>query len=428
MSVKNLMLAFDEIEATSSRNEKEALLLKHADLAGFKEVLKFVYNPYVVTGLAKKKVTRTVVPVSVGFHKLSELMKFVAKNNTGSDDVIGVVQNYLSQLDDDMKQFVTNILIKDLKVGITAKTINKVFGKDSVGLSFIPEHNVMLASKWEDHQDKIKGRFQVSLKLDGIRCTVINEQAGPKFFTRQGHPIEGLIELEEIFKQLPKGIVYDGELIAENIHNYTSDDLFRYTQKIVRKDGVKTGIQFWAFDMLRIVEFKFGKSHLPLEERINDLTTVVEQADHDLLKIVPIYYVGTDKQRVYELLEEASKAGLEGLMVSPVDALYETKRSRKLLKVKKFETADLRIVGFEEHKHGDKLGSLVVEYKGYEVNVGSGFSDVERNKLWSERFELIGTIVEVGYFEESKNQDGGVSLRFPTFKRLRDDKTEPSYN
>ena len=435
--IEELIQVFGEIENNSSKIIKENLVREHYNVEGFTEVLNFVYNPFIVTGLAKKKMAKNVAPKESQITTLTGIMNYVEFNNTGSDEVIAVVKGFLEKLNGSEEiNFVESVLTKDLKVGITSKTINKAFAKTTRAATewgtFIPEYNVMLANKFEDYIDKLKGAFQVSLKLDGIRCTVFNTETGPKLFSRKGLPIEGMVELEQMFENLPTGYVYDGELIAFNPENLTSDDLFRYTQKIVRKDGVKTGVQFWAFDMLPISEFYSGKSAEHLNKRALLLTDVVENlkttspANGKYIEMVPVYYVGEDKEIIYKILEEVTNNGYEGLMVSPLNSYYETKRSRSLLKVKKFHTIDLRIVGMEEHKHGNKLGSLVVDYKGYTVNVGSGFSDSERMDYWTQN--LIGEFVEVGYFEESNNEAGGLSLRFPTFKRLRFDKNEPSYS
>lgn len=424
MNIIVLSEAFEHVATSPSKLKKELLLLEYSKLEGFTNVLQFAFNPFIVTGLAKKKIEKVLTPNTYYINSsLLELMNYVKENNSGSDMVVSIVQTWIRNQPSEIHEFLKSIFIKDLKVGITSSTINKVFGKN-----WIPKYDVMLASKWADHCEKLKGDFQVSLKLDGIRCTVFNEESGPKFFTRQGHPIEGLIELEEIFKKMSTGYVYDGELIAVNVDKSSSDVLFRYTQKLVRKDGIKKNVEFFAFDKLTIEEFHAGKSTLKLNDRFISLQNDVENIDNILIKLVPVYYLGNDQEEVYKILERVTADGYEGLMVSPLNSYYETKRSRTLLKVKKFQTADLIILGTEEHKHGNKLGSLVVDYKGYSVNVGSGFNDFERDLMWDQREELIGKIVEVGYFEESSNQKGGISLRFPTFKHLRPDKTEPSYN
>ena len=113
-----------------------------------------------------------------------------------------------------------------------------------------------------------------------------------------------------------------------------------------------------------------------------------------------------------------------------LDTPYVCKRTDTILKVKVMKTCDLKVTGFEEGigKYTGKLGALIVDYKGFNCGVGSGFSDYDREYIWDNRDEYLGRIIEVQFFEESKNQDGGLSLRFPVFKGLRLDKTKPSYN
>ena len=117
-------------------------------------------------------------------------------------------------------------------------------------------------------------------------------------------------------------------------------------------------------------------------------------------------------------------------MVNLADAPYECKRTKNILKVKKMQSADLKIIGFEEGdgRLKDTLGKVVVSYKGNKVGVGSGFRDDERSYIWTNQDKLMGKIIEVQYFEESKNsKTNEYSLRFPVFKTIRHDKTEPSY-
>ena len=146
------------------------------------------------------------------------------------------------------------------------------------------------------------------------------------------------------------------------------------------------------------------------------------------IKLVPIYYEGKDKNKISSLLTQAVEKNYEGLMINLLDGYYETKRSKSLLKVKKFNTVDLRVKDIIEHTRGNKLGSVIVEYKNNFVQVGSGFNDQERDYFWRNKKELIGKIIEIQYFEESKNiKNNKVSLRFPIFVRTRFEKKEESY-
>ena len=140
-------------------------------------------------------------------------------------------------------------------------------------------------------------------------------------------------------------------------------------------------------------------------------------------------YIGSDLSEVEKWMSWAGANELEGIMVN-LDKPYICKRSDSILKVKVMSTCDIRVIGFEEGtgKYEGKLGALVVDYKGFNCGVGSGFTDADRTYIWDNKEEYLGSIIEVQYFEESKNAQGGISLRFPIFKKLRTDKSAPSYN
>ena len=142
-------------------------------------------------------------------------------------------------------------------------------------------------------------------------------------------------------------------------------------------------------------------------------------------------YNGTDEQKIYSWLDYMTDRKLEGVMVNKADAPYSCKRTSDILKVKKMQSADLKIVGFEEGEGKLKgtLGRINVSYKGNTVGVGSGYSDTDRNYIWQHKDELMGRIAEIQYFEKSENaKTGEQSLRFPVFKTLREKGKEESYH
>ena len=89
-------------------------------------------------------------------------------------------------------------------------------------------------------------------------------------------------------------------------------------------------------------------------------------------------------------------------------------------------SVDLNIVGFEEGtgRNEGRLGALICEGdddgRRIRVNVGSGFSDSDRDQYWSRRDILLDHFVEVQADAVTQNQDGTYSLRFPRFLRFRD--------
>jgi len=101
------------------------------------------------------------------------------------------------------------------------------------------------------------------------------------------------------------------------------------------------------------------------------------------------------------------------------------------LKVKKFSDAEyvverivsksMRYIDNGEEYEAEMLSNIIILHKGNEVGVGSGWSMAERKHYFANPDELIGKTVTVTYFEESQNQNGNWSLRFPTLKIVHGD-------
>ena len=414
-----------QIASVSGRNEKESLLAKYKGNHLLLEVLKFVYDPFILTGLSSKKINKdTYLDYSVKLNTVEEVMQYLKKNNTGKDIDIANVQHFIYRHDEKLQEFFKQVFTKELKIGLTSSTLNKVYGK-----GFIKEFSVMLAKKFEDHRHKITGDFVITEKLDGGRIVVLKDNGIVKSLTRQGKLYEGLEEIESDISNLPiDNIVFDGELIADTEGN--THEIYTETMSKSRSKGSnKTGLLFHIFDMLPLDEFQKGQSKEKCITRKNKLSQLFAEYNFSHCREVKPLYIGSDLSQVDVWMEYASQQGWEGLMVN-LDKPYVCKRSDYILKVKTMNTCDLRIIGFEQGsgKYIDKLGALIVDYKGNRVGVGSGFTDYDREYIWNNQSEYLNKIIEVQYFEQSTNQDGGISLRFPVYKKLRLDKDKPSYN
>ena len=266
--------------------------------------------------------------------------------------------------------------------------------------------------------------------MTGIRCVAIVDKNGVKLFSRQGKPIEGLHDLEEQLLWLPFGC-YDGELLL-NKDNIPSKDLYRETVTVVNsKDQDKKNIVFNIFDTCEIKEFENGYCAVPCIERKKVVQELEEQMKPDWWKSVPILYYGKyNKDIVQQELNKQIALEHEGVMVNIANAPYEAKRTKNILKVKAMQDCDLKIIGFEEGtgKNKGTLGAIIVDYKGFEVRVGSGFTDQDREYFWANQNELVGRVITVQYFEETTNKkDNSLSLRFPVYLELREKGKEVSY-
>ena len=266
--------------------------------------------------------------------------------------------------------------------------------------------------------------------MTGIRCVAIHDKSGVKLFSRQGKQIEGLHDLEKQLLWLPFGC-YDGELLL-NKDNIPSKDLYRETVTIVNsKDQDKTNIVLNIFDTFELEEFENGYCTAPCIERKKIVQELEEQMKPDWWKSVPILYYGRyDKDIVKQELDKQIALEHEGVMVNLANAPYEGKRTKNILKVKAMQDCDLKIIGFEEGtgKNKGTLGAVIVDYKGFEVKVGSGFTDQDRDYFWANQKELLGRVITVQYFEETTNKkDNSLSLRFPVYLELREEGKEVSY-
>ncbi|WP_125154389.1 RNA ligase family protein [Clostridium rectalis] len=424
----DVLKIFNEIKSISSRGIKEEILKKNKNNQLLENVLKFVFNPYIVTGVSKKKINKKVnntsnlsIPI---ISNIVKMMDYLKENNTGKYLDILAIQNFIKLAPKELQELYTQIATKSLKIGITAKTLNKIYGK-----GFIPEFNVMLANKYFDRIEKVKGEFIITTKLDGGRSVIIKDNGKIKIFTRQGQSIEDLVEIEEEAKLLPDNMVYDGELLLRNDKGLKSKDLYRATMKETRKDGIKKNLIFNCFDILPLEDFKNGICKKPCKDRKSELHEIMKNLKLKHIIEVPILYIGKDQNTVSELLEKARNNDEEGVMVNISNAPYECKRSNNLLKVKVMQSADLKIIGFEkgDGKFSNTLGKIIVNYKGYKVGCGSGFTDEDREYIWNNQDKLLGRIAEIQYFEETKNQNGGISIRFPVFKSIREEGKEVSY-
>lgn len=445
---------FRELQNSSGKRLQE-ILEENKDNQMLKDVLYFVYNPFIVTGLSSKKVKKDMSNIRIRGAKrfkpciedsallsledfakallnsktfdITCIFDYLIDHNTGRDEDIAYVQAYIKDQPEEYREIYKQIFTKELKLGITAKTINKVW-KD-----FIPEFNVMLAEKYWDRMEtleKEKPDIIITQKYDGIRAVAKVREGNVEIFSRQGKPIEGLKDIEEELKELKDGF-YDGELLL-NKENIPSKDLYRETVQVVNsKNEYKNNIVFNIFDYIPLNDFVIGYSKMNCLDRKRFVYEELRKIEPDWLKPVEILYHGKyDKRIVQQELDKQIALEHEGVMVNLANAPYEGKRTKNILKVKAMQDCDLKIIGFEEGtgKNKGTLGAVIVDYKGFEVKVGSGFTDQDRDYFWNNQKKLLGRVITVQYFEETTNKkDNSLSLRFPVYLELREPGKEVSY-
>lgn len=422
--MNNIISIINKIKETQSTKSKISILEDNKDNELLVKVLEYTYNPDKKYGISEKVLTQITSKQfnSKSDKNIFELLDILAEKNINDKLRYEIAKFYSSNLD--MWDLYSKMILKDLRCNISLKTILKVFP------NIIHQHNVMLASKFEG---KLDGKVAITTKLDGIRASILINNGNIKIISRQGKEFIGLNELKDVIsKSNIDNMFIDGELLLTNENNLSSDDLFRATTQVVNsKDKNKTGVRFVVFDVCSYDDYINQVNNKKYLERRKLLEIVVEKCNSSLVEIVQIYDITDDINNIYKLLDEVTGNGYEGLMLNYLDKCYEFKRSKSILKCKKFSSIDVLVKDIEEGSgaNNGKLGAIIIDYKGNSVGVGSGFSLDERELYWNNKELLLGKIVEIKYFEESKNKDGKISLRFPTWiGRIREDKTQPSYN
>lgn len=418
----------NDLRGTTKSTEKTAILKENKDNELLQKVLFYTLDSFKKYKISEKTF-ETYGCLQSSYSDIFTLLDVLSANNI-NDNLKNEAVGFVNSADEKLQDLFKCMLIKDLRIGIAEKGINKVF-KD-----LIPTFSCMLSESIfkNNNMQRVQGKeFIITQKLDGNRILAIKQNNKVEFYTRQGKPLEGLVELEEDFKSFPNNMVLDGEILLENKNNLNSDELFRETMKECRKKGTKHGLYFNAFDLVTLEGFGKGIDTTPCAQRKENLHNLIETNNFTHIVEVPILYKGRDLDKIDEYLQLAISKGQEGCMVNLCEAPYEGKRVKTQLKVKAMNEIDLRVVGvFEgEGEFKGTLGGVKIvlthEGKQYDVAIGSGFSKKEREIFWEDSSLIIGKIIRVQYFEISQNQCGGYSLRFPVFKGICD-KNEESYN
>jgi DNA ligase-1 len=320
------------------------------------------------------------------------------------------------------------ILIKDLRCGVSEKTINKVVEKKYASYA-IPIFGCQLAHDSSNHESKVSGKKIIEVKLDGVRViSIVYPDGRVDMFSRNGKELVNFPHVKEQFAAIADNLlepwVFDGEIMSG-----TFQDLMK---QVHRKSNVEANDAVLnLFDCIPLVHFEQGAWNATQEFRSGHLKTFMETHQDALPNVTMVGQELVDldsevgQRRYKEINALAIAGGYEGIMIKNADAGYECKRSVAWLKLKPFIEVSLEVADVEEGtgKNVGRLGAFVCEGiddgRSIRVNVGSGFTDDHRIDYWNSRASVLGNVVEVRADAITQNQDGTYSLRFPRFLRFR---------
>lgn len=324
------------------------------------------------------------------------------------------------------------VITKDLRCGISEKTLNKVLGKTEWA---IPVFGCQLAQDSSDHPKKLRGIRRLEVKLDGVRVLAVVSGNSCTLYSRNGKEFANFPQIAEAILDQRRAFQYgrgtgghfvlDGEIVGESFQ--------KLMRQAHRKSDAKTdNMVYHIFDIIPLDSFKDGTWKVDQQSRLEWLESAqsILNDQTDCLRIMPGMNVDLDTAEGHDVMRRFADAsveqGYEGIMIKDLTAPYRCKRTDAWMKWKPTITVDLTIVGFEEGtgRNLNRLGAIICEGEDngrrIRVNVGSGLSDSDRDQYWIARNDLLGHLVEVQADAVTQNQDGTYSLRFPRFLRFRD--------
>lgn len=416
MNIIEVKDSIDELINTQGTLAKSELLkniIKQDNLDN--ELIKFLLNDFKVTYLSKSKINKDVVD-KVDYENIfsfSDYLDFLNNWVDGTDYSIKTV-NYYAVTSTGDSQFIKDIATKSIRLGIKAKTYNKV--AKELGTELIPEFNIQLGTSI----DKLKDNYvfkdmYVTEKLDGVRCIAVIKNRDVTLFARSGRVIEGLTDIESVLRANFNNVTLDGELLYNDPMNL-AEDTFRKTMEIIGSKGNKKDIIYNVFDVINDKKYKYRRSMLE---------TLIPETD--FTHKIPLLYHGDDINKVFKIRDKMIEDGSEGVMINIGNAFYQKKRTKDLIKLKQVNDSDglVKAIYEGEGKYKNKLGAIDITYKDSIVRIGSGFTDEERVKYWNNPELLVGKVGTYKFTTVSHNEkDDTINLRFGRWVGIRYDKDE----
>jgi len=416
-----------EMRATSSSTEKTAIIAQSN--AFIHNVLEATYNPY-----KQYYVTSKTCKKNSGLFKYNtyatifELLDDLSSRKITGHDAVAAVNGFVIANCDTVRleDIIYSIIDKDLKIRCGAKVINKAKP------NLIPEFNVALAQEYKGKCDWQNEDWYASRKLDGVRCLAVVDFEGKcTLYSRMGKELTTLNKVKEAIEKT--GIintVFDGEICLMDENG--NEDFQGVMKELRRKDHQIENPIFMIFDMIHKSDFDNKEGCVPLEDRLATLRAWQggRRTNAKILRYTEQFQI-TGGEHFEYWSKMAAEKGWEGFMIRK-NVGYEGKRTKNLLKIKKFFDAEYEVIDFDIDDHEivvnnrsetvPMLSQVWVEHKGHKVKVGSGWTHEQRLKYIDG--SIVGKIITVQYFEETKNDKGGISLRFPTVKIVHGDKRE----
>ena len=384
-------------------------------------------NPYLTYGVRRWDKPTSHMPAGyAGSGQFLDLLQALSSRQlTGTEASVAVTKT-LALYTEEEAEYLELVIEKDLKAGFSEDTYNKVWAEADDWHGPIPTFEVMLADKCEEPEEfleRLTFPAQADWKYDGQR-TICIVRAGQQveYRARSGKPMDHLVgTYDEDLSNMRAALGYDFVLDGES---FASD----FTQTInAKKEGnqeAKDALRLRAFFLMPLTDWMAQKTTITMRQNRIELTKRIKLSGCKRIEISKGREVKDYADMVAYCNEVIDVHKQEGLIIKNWDAVYQWDRTIDWCKVKRFYDVDARVVGFYMGRKKSRLektvGGITVEGRDehgrpFRTNVGSGFSDKDRDHIRDNWALYEGSTAVITYQEMSLAKGAKIyALRFPT--------------
>ena len=430
---KTIYEILEEVANTSSKNDKEAILKQHADNEVLKEVFRLTYSPtikYYINAKTFPKGWEHEDFMNTSWDAVFETLEQISSRKVTGYEAIDTVMCTLNSVDFRTADVMKRIILGDLRCGVGAQTINKIWK----GLIVKPPRQGAKGCSEENLAKLAKKRKAIEMKADGAYLSYFSE-----FMTRSGMPVE----LEPLKLHLEcgafEGFAFEGEVIFDESKASREDNgiVNKFVQNTASEEE-KDGAIYLVWDCIEGSCYKpKGVDKTPNHERRETLESMMSLyytwcSDQNItpkIKLIERENFVT-MERAQEVFENYVRNGFEGAILKDMDAPWKAvDKPSHCVKMKRQDPADLLVVDVYEGtgKAKGSLGGVFLESSDGEIKTkaGSGFSDEQRKFYWDNPNDILGKVVEIEYEQVSMDsKTKQKSVTFPIFQKVRLDKME----
>ncbi len=411
------------LEADNSRLYKEKILFDNRGNETLRRALIMAADPWKNWGVVKydKPSSNGAVHDDAALVSFMDLLDLLNDRKLTGNKARGAVEGAISVFDEIGQKWTERLLWRNLRCGVSATTINKVWPGSIVPFGVALAESLTTQGVNGDFKivDPIKYPIRVEAKLDGLRCVAVKSKGEVTLYTRSGTVLETMPKIKAAIEALGSdNFVLDGEAMGEDWNESASVLMSSKT----KKDD--SGIRYHVFDCVPLPDWQDQKTDLTYEARLADLVAIIGAGP--MISQGPFRYVKakdcSSEDELRSFYASCLDEGYEGVMLKDVKAKYQWKRSSAILKLKPVSTEEGVVVGWhlspEKTKRAGLFGGFhVLTPNGIVTKVGGGYTDALKKQIQDEGPDTyIGRVAEVEH-QPPFTADG--KLRFPVFSRFR---------